>query len=579
MPVNKRKQKEITKKNSKGPSQEERRRQSINYNELGGGGPPPGYSSRKSANDENTGGNNSARLRAIYLIITLIVLVALVAPLLISCLPQGTRTAFAADECVAQKIQTAPSLSRARYLQRDEAVSPPTVSLPAPTTLLPADTLYIGETGHYIKGSILIFWRAQGGKAFFGNPLSEEFEQNGRTLQLFERSLLEFNPQDRGTRTEVQLAFLGRQLAEAKGYTFQPTADTTTNPTRTYFPQTGQAIRGGFKQFWDKNNGLIFLGYPISDEFSENNLIVQYFERGRLEVQPNIGVVVSNSGDLLIEAKGWWRPLKLPLELNLDDTEIYQGRTLAVRLDNGGLWLPENLKGAIGDTALRFVAVGSSFKALHAFPVTTEPKAYPMRIDFQDLAARNRQILLPINVLKFEFSAIRLIVPPETVDPVAEDAETRLLAPIYATYTPQPLWSGRWGLPSPNAVPENISADFGQRRAYNDSPTFTGNHGGIDYSESTGTPVFAPASGKVLYTGTLVVRGGTVILDHGMGVLSMYYHLSQINAKVGATVKGGEVIGRVGNTGRSTGPHLHWEVRLNGVPTYPVTFQRQDLTR
>jgi Peptidase family M23 len=581
MPVNKRKRKELSKRNPKGPSQEERRRQSVNYNELGGGGPPPGYNSRRGGDEESggSGGGSSARLRLIYGIITLIVLVALVAPLLIGCLPQGVATAYAAEEFVAEKTATVPSYSRARYLKRDEAESPPTASVPAPTAPLVADTVYVGETGHYIKGSLLNFWRSQGGKNLFGNPLSEEFEQNGRTVQYFERALLEYNPADKGTRNEVQLAFLGRQLVEAKGYNFSPSPDTTSTTNRTYFPQTGQAIRGNFKQFWDRNNGLAFLGYPISEDFSENNLTVQYFERGRLEAPPNAAVVVSNSGDLLIEAKGWWRPLKLPLELNIDDDEIYQGRTLAIRLDNGGLWLPQNLKGTVGDTTLRFLTVGSSFKAFNPFPITAEAKTYPMQIDFKDLAARNRQISIPITVLKFDFPAIRLIVPAETVDPVVEDAENKLLAPIYATFTPQALWAGRWGLPSPNATPDNVTADFGQRRAYNDSPTFNVNHGGIDYAENTGTPVYAATSGKVIFADNLKVRGGTVIIDHGLGVLSFYFHLSQITAKVGASVKGGEVVGRVGNTGRSTGPHLHWEVRVNGITTYPLTFQRLDLSR
>jgi len=105
----------------------------------------------------------------------------------------------------------------------------------------------------------------------------------------------------------------------------------------------------------------------------------------------------------------------------------------------------------------------------------------------------------------------------------------------------------------------SISAYFGARRSYNGGP-YTSYHSGVDFRAPGGTPVYAPAAGTVVLAEPLALWGNGVVIDHGWGVLTGYGHLSTIEVQVGQQVMQGELVGKVGNTGLSTGAHLHWEV-------------------
>jgi murein DD-endopeptidase MepM/ murein hydrolase activator NlpD len=169
------------------------------------------------------------------------------------------------------------------------------------------------------------------------------------------------------------------------------------------------------------------------------------------------------------------------------------------------------------------------------------------------------------------FRTRRLTVDPDfvTPPPSAEaqiEADAKLLARTWESSAPARLWSTPFSRP----VTDPANSAFGTRSIFNGLPRNA--HGGADFLSPAGTIVHAPNAGRVLVARDLFYSGNTVVIDHGLGLFSMFAHLSAFDVHEGERVENRAPIGRVGATGRVTGPHLHWAVRANGARVDPLSL-------
>lgn len=176
----------------------------------------------------------------------------------------------------------------------------------------------------------------------------------------------------------------------------------------------------------------------------------------------------------------------------------------------------------------------------------------------------------PITVRSGKFPTERLSVENQYVHPDPEqekraDEDQKKMKAIYDTVTPEVLWQGKFELPLKG---EATGKNFGRRRVLNGEARSP--HAGVDFPAAKGTPVYAAQAGKVALAEELYYPGNTVVIDHGFGIYTLYAHLSEIEVHAGDAVTASQEIGKVGATGRVTGPHLHWgltieHARVNGL--------------
>lgn len=222
-------------------------------------------------------------------------------------------------------------------------------------------------------------------------------------------------------------------------------------------------------------------------------------------------------------------------------------------------------------------------RTLTFFPIKDQLYAGLLGLDMQDSPGRYELTIkivyperterrsLSVLVMKEEYPVQRLTLPSKMVDLDKKTLarvkiESKAVHEAFAGFVPHPLWKGRFVEP----VRGKISGRFGSRRVINGQPRKP--HSGEDIAAPEGTPVLAMNDGMVRLTADHFFSGKGVIVDHGLGLFSMYFHLSSVDVEHGQVVKKGQVIGKVGSTGRATGPHLHWGVRLNGSRVDPYSL-------
>ena len=213
---------------------------------------------------------------------------------------------------------------------------------------------------------------------------------------------------------------------------------------------------------------------------------------------------------------------------------------------------------------------GSTWSGLIGVDLETAPGTYPVQIAAESADARPLPATHLLAVAARRFPTRRLRVAPVYVEPPAAEieriaADAARLDALFKTATGQSL-PGRFEAPVA-AAPQDT---FGARSIYNGQSRSP--HAGVDFRAPTGNPIASPGAASVVLADDLFFTGRTVALDHGLGLISVLAHLSKIGVRVGDAVKAGDVVGEVGATGRVTGPHLHWSVRLNGARVDPMSL-------
>ena len=198
------------------------------------------------------------------------------------------------------------------------------------------------------------------------------------------------------------------------------------------------------------------------------------------------------------------------------------------------------------------------------------PGTYPLLVHVQTVGGKQASCTIQIPVRAGKFATERLKVGKEFLEPSPEqiqraNEERDKLRAIFDQVTPEKLWDGDFRVPLDGVT---TGGNFGKRRVLNGQPGSP--HSGVDFPAVTGTPVHAAQSGRVALAQELFFSGNTVVVDHGLGIYTFYGHLSEIDVKAGDELQSGQVLGKVGATGRVTGPHLHWGLTVERARVNPL---------
>ncbi len=263
-------------------------------------------------------------------------------------------------------------------------------------------------------------------------------------------------------------------------------------------------------------------------------------------------------------------PCATGVEVIISTTSPVQGKLTTVELRSATPLA--DIKGGWSGQTLHFWTSDIEshvYRALLGVDLVKKPGSYPLAISMTNRDGEPIVCSIPLSVLEGDFVVEKLRVDRQYVELSQEDLERarregRRLRKIWDTVTPERLWQGDFRYPIPGA---KGSRNFGKRRVFNDEPRSP--HSGEDFSSPTGTPIRSPQRGRVVLAEEQFFSGNAVVVDHGLGLYTFHGHMSAIAVEVGQMVEVGQILGKVGATGRVTGPHLHWTVRLGRARVNP----------
>jgi murein DD-endopeptidase MepM/ murein hydrolase activator NlpD len=276
------------------------------------------------------------------------------------------------------------------------------------------------------------------------------------------------------------------------------------------------------------------------------------------------------------------------VELKLSAPQASQGSLLLAQLrspkslrDVTGKWNERNVYfwESRSPAAERRGAGNHLNEALLGVDLEKAPGDYELLVSATTENGEHAECTATVAVRAGKFATESLTVQKQFVEPNEQQAqravaEQEKLRQIFDHITPEKLWRGPFRMPLTGGV---RGTNFGKRRILNGQSRSP--HTGADFPAPTGTPIHATQSGRVVLAEELYFSGNTVIIDHGLGIYSLYGHLSATDVAVGDAVKPGEVIGKVGATGRVTGAHLHWGVTANKARVNPIQLVAQTVIR
>lgn len=256
--------------------------------------------------------------------------------------------------------------------------------------------------------------------------------------------------------------------------------------------------------------------------------------------------------------------------LRSDNRSLTQGDLLKISLE-----APSLLRAEAHFDGLDFPFVSSrnnrEYFALIGAGLETTPGAHDLHVDIILSPDRHKEFNIKLNVVEGTFPQKKLTVPQKYVAPSPEEErriqeEREIVASAYRN--PERKWRGAGDFIYP--VNGGVSGTFGDKRLFNDG--YVSRHRGIDLRSPRGREVRASNGGTVVLVHDLYYAGKTVIINHGAGLFSIYCHLSKAQVEKGNVVRKGAVIGRIGATGRVTGPHLHWGIKLQNRFVNPLSL-------
>jgi len=247
--------------------------------------------------------------------------------------------------------------------------------------------------------------------------------------------------------------------------------------------------------------------------------------------------------------------------------EVPQGRSFIIYIASTEAFT--EAKAVFDGRSVPFYKQGFGLKTIIGTEPDRELGQYPVRIEAKTADGKVESNEFPIVVNSRLYPKTSFYLKPARKKLMARDLvseEWADIEPLITSYTPEKLWSGQFRRP----VPGIITMAFGTREYVNNKRR--GPHRGVDFRAKIGTPVKAPERGQLVYTKYLKAFGGTAIVNHGQGIFTLYFHLSKFLYPIGTFLRPGQPFALTGNSGISSGPHLHWGISVHNVRSDPLQW-------